>query len=251
MTAMQTHGTEAGLTSIAVVIVAAGRGSRMGGPVPKQYLTLGGIPILRRTLSLFLDDARIGCVRTVIHPDDDTLYREAVAGIDSAKLRTPVGGGDTRAASVHRGLQSLADEVPDLVLVHDAARPFTPRHVIDGVIDALDEGPGACAALRVVDALWRAQDDAAEAPVPRDGLWRAQTPQGFRFDALLAAHEQHDGTGADDVAVAREAGMAVRFVEGCESNFKITTQADLARAEQELVRHERMGGRAESARAKF
>ena len=141
MTAMQTHGTEAGLTSIAVVIVAAGRGSRMGGPVPKQYLTLGGIPILRRTLSLFLDDARIGCVRTVIHPDDDTLYREAVAGIDSAKLRTPVGGGDTRAASVHRGLQSLADGAPDLVLVHDAARPFTPRHVIDGVIDALDEGP--------------------------------------------------------------------------------------------------------------
>lgn len=243
MTALQTDGTEAGRTSIAVVVVAAGRGSRMGGSVPKQYLELGGIPILRRTLALFLDDARIGCVRTVIHPDDVALYREAVAGIDSAKLHAPVHGGDTRAASVRRGLHALVDAAPDLVLVHDAARPFTPRHVIDDVIDALDDGPGACAALRVVDALWRAQDDAADAPVPRDGLWRAQTPQGFRFDALLAAHDQHDGTGADDVAVAREAGMAVRFVEGCESNFKITTQADLARAEQELVRHDAMDGR--------
>ena len=113
------------------------------------------------------------------------------------------------------------------MLIHDAARPFVPAAVVAAVLDALDAAPGAFAALPVVDALWRAEDGRAEAPVPREGLWRAQTPQGFHFDRILAAHRACRGDAADDVAVARAAGIEVRIVPGSEANYKITTTADL------------------------
>ena len=216
--------------AIAVIIVAAGRGRRLGGAIPKQYVPLDGPPALRRSVEVFLAVPGVVHVQSVIHADDCVLCGEALAGLDDARVMPPVTGGETRAASVLSGLEALAPHAPDRVLIHDAARPFVPRTVVEAVISALDAADGAVAGLPVVDALWREQGGMADAPVPRNGLWRAQTPQGFRFDAILAAHRAHDGTGADDVAVAREAGIAVKLVEGSEQSFKITTQADLDRA---------------------
>ncbi len=214
----------------AALIVAAGRGSRLGAEIPKQYIPLDGRSALRRSVELFLGVPGVTRVLVVIHADDRALYEDAMLGLVDPKLVPPVLGGETRAASVLAGLDALASDAPDNVLIHDAARPFMPANVISEVIDALTQAEGACAALPVVDALWSARDAVAETSVPRHNLWRAQTPQGFRFGSILKAHRGHDGSGADDVAVAREAGMEVRFVPGAEAGYKITTADDLARA---------------------
>lgn len=215
---------------IAAVIVAAGRGHRLGGDTPKQYAPLGGSCALRQCVDLFLTIGRLGALQVVIHPDDLPLYAEALRGALDPRLLPPVGGGETRADSVLKGLEALVAGAPERVLIHDAARPFVPPQVVDAVVDALDEAPGAFAALPVVDALWAASDNCAKAPVPRDGLWRAQTPQGFHFERILAAHRRREDDAADDVAVARAAGLEVRIVLGSEANYKITTGADLERA---------------------
>lgn len=219
---------------VAVILVAAGRGRRLGGEIPKQYIPLHGACALRRSVDLFLSLEEVGRVLPVIHPDDATLCSEALAGVSDIRLMPPVNGGDTRADSVRKGLEALETHRPFKVLIHDAARPFVPRRVVLDVIAALDASEGAFAAMPVVDALWSSEGDMAVAPVPRDRLWRAQTPQGFDFAQILEAHRNHDGSGADDVAVAREAGMRVRIVPGTEGNYKITTQDDLERALREL-----------------
>lgn len=220
----------------AALIVAAGRGSRMLQETPKQYLTLSGHAVLWHTVQAFLASDRIDTVRVVIHPDDQALYDSAVAGIEDARLGAPVPGGASRAASVRLGLEALQADAPEHVLIHDAARPFCPAHLIAAVLEPLAEVEGAFAALPVVDALWKAKGSEALSPVPRDGLWRAQTPQAFRFDAILAAHVTGDAAAADDVEIARAAGLRVRVVEGAEENFKITLPRDLARAEELLGR---------------
>lgn len=214
----------------AALIVAAGRGTRLGADLPKQYIPLNGPCALRRSIELFLGAPGIEHVRTVIHPEDAELYDAAVETLRDDRLGPPVHGGATRAASVRAGLDAMAQTPPEFVLIHDAARPFMPVPVIEAVLAALAEHEGACAALPVVDALWDAEDGLAHHPVSRDRLWRAQTPQGFRFAPILAAHRAHDGAGTDDVAVALEAGMSVRFVPGSEAGYKITTGDDLARA---------------------
>jgi len=219
-----------------VLIVAAGRGHRLGGEIPKQFIPVGGICSLRRVVDAFLALEAIDLLRVVIHPDDEVLCQEALAGINDQRLLAPVHGGDTRAHSVRLGLESFCNANPDNILIHDAARPFISATVIEAVLAALGEAEGAFAALPVVDALWSAEGTNAIAPVSRDGLWRAQTPQGFHFAPILAAHRGHDGEVHDDVAVARAAGMEVRIVKGAEANFKITTTADLERAEAELMR---------------
>ncbi len=215
---------------VAAVIVAAGRGSRFGNETPKQYLPLHGQCALRRSIMAFLAVPEIAMVCAVINPDDMALYREAVAGLDEPRLLPPTQGGSTRAHSVRLGLESMCDTRPDLVLIHDAARPFVSQRVICNVIAALDDCDGACAALPVVDALWKTVEGLAATPVARDGLWRAQTPQGFRFARILEAHRTSDGSAADDVEVARQHGLSVRMVPGSERNYKITTPADLERA---------------------
>lgn len=219
----------------ACVIVAAGRGHRLGGDIPKQYARLGGSCPLRLCVELFLGLPRIAAVQVVIHPDDAGLCAEALDGLRDARLLPPAPGGASRSASVLEGLAALVPLAPDRVLIHDAARPFVPAAVVAAVIDALDAAPGAFAAVPVVDALWTAADGRALAAVPRDGLWRAQTPQGFHFDRILQAHRAHRGEAADDVAVARAAGLEVRIVPGSEANYKITTAADLARARAETA----------------
>lgn len=213
-----------------VVIVAAGRGRRLGTEQPKQYLPLAGPCALRRSIERFLAVPAIDMVRVVIYPDDQDLYDEAVKSLSDARLLPPAFGGPTRAATTLNGLLSLEDEAPERVLIHDAARPFVSSEVITRVMQALDSFDGAFAGLPIVDAVWRTSNNAAEASVPRDGLWRAQTPQGFDFKKILAAHQTGNTDAADDVALAHAAGMKVVAVRGSDDNYKITVAADLERA---------------------
>lgn len=221
--------------TIAALIVAAGRGTRAGGDVPKQYRSVVGDMVLTRTIRAVLA-SRVDVVKVVIHPDDQRLYDQAVCTIDDARLHPPVIGASQRALSVLNGLEGLASAAPDRVLIHDAARPFVASQTIDDLIGALETHEGAMAAIPVVDALRRGENGFCGAPVPRDGLWRAQTPQGFRFADILAAHRANqDASAADDAEIARGAGMRVKLVEASTENFKITTSADFARAERQIM----------------
>lgn len=212
---------------IAALIVAAGRGVRAGGGLPKQYRRLGdGRSVLARAVSPFLENPAVAEVRVVIHPDDRAFYDLASAGL---ALAEPVAGGATRQVSVRNGLEALAAGAspPDIVLIHDAARCFATAGVIDRVITAVSEEAGAICALPVADTLKRGSEGRVVETVPRDGLWRAQTPQGFPFRAILEAHRAASGTEmTDDAAVAEAAGLPVRIVEGAESNRKLTHAAD-------------------------
>lgn len=204
------------------ILVAAGRGTRAGGDLPKQWQDLRGAPVITHTIRAFagyVDDFVL-----VLHPHD--LRRAAELG------HPAIAGGDSRDASVRAGLAALADDPPDYVLIHDAARPLVSAEVIARVIAALDTHSGAAPALPVTDALWTGADDLVTGTQDRNGLFRAQTPQGFHFDAILAAHHAYADTAADDVEVARAAGMDVAIVMGDEDNLKITHAADFARAEQ-------------------
>ena len=227
----------------AAIIVGAGRGRRMAGPVPKQYRPLGGVAVLRHTVEAFRRHPGIGAVCCVIHPDDAALYAAAVAGL---ALPPPVFGGETRQDSVHRGLLALAAEAPDAVLVHDAVRPFVDADTIDAVLAALDIHAAAITGLPVPDTLKRCADGLVTGTVDRSGVWRAQTPQGFRFAPLLDAHERVRGDPdagelTDDAMVIERAGARVAMVEGGEDNFKITTERDLVRAEAVLRRRRQEG----------
>ena len=211
------------------LVVAAGRGSRIGGEIPKQYLTIGGSTVLARSLAAFIHPPGVDAVACVIHPDDRDLYDRATSGLT---LLPPVHGGASRQDSVRLGLQSLKAEAPDVVLIHDAARPFVDSALISRTLAALSSHPGALPAVPVVDTLKRGIHGLVGETVDRAGLWRAQTPQGFRFSEILAAHEVAAGLElTDDVAVAERAGLSVALVEGAEDNFKITTAADVRRAE--------------------
>ena len=175
--------------------------------------------MLAHTLAAFAGFRRV----LVIHPDDRAL----AAGLEVELVI----GADSRDASVRNGLLALAGSGVSRVLIHDAARPLVPRAVIDRVLAALEMTPGAAPALPVTDALWQGVAGQVTGAADRSGLWRAQTPQGFQFDAILAAHLSHSGQAADDVEVARAAGLAVTIVEGDEDNLKLTWPGDFARAE--------------------
>ncbi|WP_112323783.1 bifunctional 2-C-methyl-D-erythritol 4-phosphate cytidylyltransferase/2-C-methyl-D-erythritol 2,4-cyclodiphosphate synthase [Oceanibium sediminis] len=218
----------------ACLIVAAGRGVRAGGDLPKQYQMLAGQPILRRTLEAVLRDPACDRVQAVIHPGDASLYRVACDGLADPRLLSPVHGGATRTDSVGAGLAALAAQPPERVLVHDAARPFVTQDVLTRVAAAVAPGVAAFPALPIVDALWRAEGAMAVAPVRRDELWRAQTPQGFWFDDIRAAHAAAAGPADDDIALVRQRGLDVRIVLGDGNNFKITLPADFVRAERLL-----------------
>jgi 2-C-methyl-D-erythritol 4-phosphate cytidylyltransferase / 2-C-methyl-D-erythritol 2,4-cyclodiphosphate synthase len=217
------------------LVVAAGRGQRLGGEIPKQYLPLAGATVLRRSVQAYLDRPGIAGVRVVFHPDDQDRYEAAVAGLD---LLSPVAGGATRQQSVLNGLESLGALKPDHVLIHDAARPLVSADIIDRTLTALQSAPGAVVAIPVADTIKRDDGRGTVATtVERAGLWRAQTPQAFHFQPILAAHRAaaaNGGAVTDDAAVAEAAGLAVAIVQGSEDNFKITTSEDLRRAERLL-----------------
>jgi 2-C-methyl-D-erythritol 4-phosphate cytidylyltransferase/2-C-methyl-D-erythritol 2,4-cyclodiphosphate synthase len=225
----------------AALIVAAGRGTRAGDGPPKQYRPLGGLPILTRTIARFLASPRIDRIVVCIREEDRALFDAALAPLRPQKPVVAFAGGAERAETVRLGLEAMAADAPDRVLIHDGARPFVGDRVIAAVCDALDRAPGACASIPIVDALRRADGDACGPLIPRDGVWRAQTPQGFRFADILAAHRAcDDPTSPDDAEVARRAGLRVLLVESDADNFKITRPGDFARAERLLAAEDRM-----------
>jgi len=213
---------------IAILMVAAGRGLRAGGGIPKQWRLVAGRPLARWTLEAFAEQ---GPIYLVIHPDDREMATQVCAGLDV----TLVTGGADRAASVRAGLEAMAREAPDCVLIHDVARPCVPAGVIDAVVTALESHPGAAPALAVTDAIWSGAEGVVSGTRDRSGLFRAQTPQGFDFERIITAHRAHSGDAADDVEVARAAGLDVAIVQGDDRNLKITTPGDFARA-AELLR---------------
>ncbi|MGB0631332.1 MAG: bifunctional 2-C-methyl-D-erythritol 4-phosphate cytidylyltransferase/2-C-methyl-D-erythritol 2,4-cyclodiphosphate synthase [Alphaproteobacteria bacterium] len=220
------------MASCAALILAGGTGSRLGSDIPKQYLTLNGVSVLRRTVDVFLSHPEIDTVQVVIGAGDRSLYDNAIGDAD---IRAPVTGGATRQESGRNGLEALADDAPDYVLIHDAARPFIDEPTIDRVLDALKSSAAVLPGVPVADTLKRGAGDPPEVTdtVDRDGLWRAQTPQGFQYPKILEAH--HACTGkelTDDAAVAEHAGLSVALVHGHEDNFKITTPDDLERAQR-------------------
>ena len=221
------------MTECVALVVGAGQGIRFGGTTPKQYLALAGEPVIRRALVAFLGHPRVNQVRPVINPDHRDLFMAASAGLACLPF---VAGGATRQESVRRGLESLVEIRPRRVLIHDAARPLPGASLISRVLDALETVPAAIPALSVADTLKRADETRrVVATLPRAGLWRAQTPQGFRFDDILAAHRRlADSEATDDAQLAEMAGLAVAVVEGDENNAKLTTPEDWARAERQL-----------------
>jgi 2-C-methyl-D-erythritol 4-phosphate cytidylyltransferase / 2-C-methyl-D-erythritol 2,4-cyclodiphosphate synthase len=218
------------MSSCIALVVAAGRGTRFGGARPKQYMSLLGQPLLRHSVATFAAHPRIDQVRVVFYPGDRDLYDAAVAGLD---LLPPVAGGAARQDSVRLGLESLEALNPARVLIHDAARPFIDAETISRVIAALDTTPGAIPALPVSDTVKRGADGKITATVDRSNLYRAQTPQGFHYRAILAAHRAVIGEElSDDAAVAERAGLAVQLVVGSEDNLKVTRTEDFTHAER-------------------
>lgn len=211
----------------AALIVAAGRGTRAGGHLPKQWQVIAGRPVLAHTLNALAPHVDTVCV--VLHPDDTEQWQ--ASGLHADVIAT---GGMTRDASVLNGLQALADFGPEHVLIHDAARPCVSREVIERVKSSLMQSPAAAPAIAVTDALWIGADTAVTGTQDRTNLYRAQTPQGFHFAAILSAHQSRNMPAADDVEVARDAGLEVTIVCGDDNNIKITTPADFARAAELL-----------------
>ena len=203
----------------AAIIVAAGRGLGAGGELPKQWQMLGGMPVVAHSLAAYAGMARV----LVIHPDD--LVSAERLGVEL------VMGGATRSASVRNALEVLAGRGVTRVLIHDGARPLVSAVLIGRVLAALEGHAGAAPALPVSDALWTGADGLVTGTRDREGLYRAQTPQGFQFDAILAAHRAFRGEAADDVEVARAAGLDVAIVAGDEANLKLTYPGDFVKAE--------------------
>ncbi len=217
------------LAECVALIVASGRGQRFGAERPKQWQPLAGQAVLRHCLERFCGHPRVGAVRAVIHPDDRGFYEVAARGLD---LLAPAEGGPTRQDSVRLGLESLAGAPPDLVLIHDGVRPLIDPALIDRVLDGLAQHLAVLPALPVTDTLKRVAAGRVLGTVERAGLYRAQTPQGFAYEDILAAHRMAAGAAlTDDVAVAEAAGLPVALVGGDEANLKITEPADLKRAE--------------------
>ena len=222
------------MSSCAAIIVAAGRGSRFGSDRPKQYAELAGIPLLRHALQAFERHPAVDTVVPVIHPDDTDLFEDAAKGL---AITDPVSGGATRQESVLRGLEALAQNAPDMVLVHDGARPNPGEDVIDRVLAALRDGTsGAIPALPVQETLKRIDGTKnILETVDRTNVVRAQTPQGFLYAPLLSAHREYAGqTFTDDAALLEHAGHTVTTVAGQSANIKVTDQQDLERVAEAL-----------------
>jgi 2-C-methyl-D-erythritol 4-phosphate cytidylyltransferase/2-C-methyl-D-erythritol 2,4-cyclodiphosphate synthase len=218
----------------AVLIVAAGRGTRAGGGIPKQYQDIGGVPVLARAIEAFLSHPAVDMVAVAI-ARDDSRYAD-IAPQNEPRLLPPVHGGETRQETVRLGLHALAAHAPDRVLIHDAARPFVSAAVIDRVVAALETDAAVIPALPVPATL-KAVDAGGiiTATVPREGLYAAETPQGFRFAAILAAHEKAATEGhacTDDAQVAEWSGIRVKVVAGDAANVKLTSSEDIAMADR-------------------
>ncbi|WMT70865.1 bifunctional 2-C-methyl-D-erythritol 4-phosphate cytidylyltransferase/2-C-methyl-D-erythritol 2,4-cyclodiphosphate synthase [Bradyrhizobium sp. Ash2021] len=220
----------------AAILVAAGRGLRAGAGGPKQYRTIGGQTVIFRAMEAFCRHPDVFAVQPVVNPDDAAVFNEAVRGLRHAP---PTSGGATRQASVHAGLEALASEKPDIVLIHDAARPFVTAAVISRAIDAAGRTGAAIPAIAVTDTIkLTGETGDVEATPDRARLRIAQTPQAFRFEIILEAHRRaaRDGRSdfTDDAALAEWAGLTVATFEGDPANMKLTTPEDFVREEARL-----------------
>ncbi|MFL5034845.1 MAG: bifunctional 2-C-methyl-D-erythritol 4-phosphate cytidylyltransferase/2-C-methyl-D-erythritol 2,4-cyclodiphosphate synthase [Microvirga sp.] len=227
--------------SVAAVVVAAGRGSRVGGEIPKQYRALAGKPVIVHAIEKLLTAPLVHYVLPVIHPDDRPRFEDAVPGLQTTpgKLLPPVSGGGTRQESVHRGLEALVDRAPDLVLIHDAARPFASAELFERAIAAGRAHGAAVPGVAPTDTIKVVNDREEVVDTPDRARLRAvQTPQSFRFAALLDAHRRAAKDGhvgcPDDGALAEWAGLSVTVFEGEPANVKLTLEADFAAAERRL-----------------
>jgi 2-C-methyl-D-erythritol 4-phosphate cytidylyltransferase/2-C-methyl-D-erythritol 2,4-cyclodiphosphate synthase len=221
----------------AAILVAAGRGLRAGAGGPKQYRTIGGQTVIYRAMAAFCRHPDIFAVQPVVNPDDAALFNEATAGL---RHQPPTNGGATRQASVHAGLEALAGEKPDIVLIHDAARPFVTPEVISRAIGAAGRTGAAVPAIAVTDTIKLTSERGdVEATPDRARLRIAQTPQAFRFDVILDAHRRAAREGrsdfTDDAALAEWAGLTVATFEGDPANMKLTTPEDFVREEARLA----------------
>src|ERR1700710_2102083 len=220
----------------AAILVAAGRGLRAGGGGPKQYRTIGGQTVIFRAMEAFSRHRDVFAVQPVVNPDDIAIFNEAAP---SLRHQPPTNGGATRQASVHAGLEALAAEKPDIVLIHDAARPFVTPAVISRAIDAAERTGAAVPAIAVTDTIKQVGDTGDVAATPdRARLRIAQTPQAFRFDVILDAHRRAARDGRSDftadAALAEGAGLTVATFEGDLANMKLPTPEDFVREEARL-----------------
>jgi 2-C-methyl-D-erythritol 4-phosphate cytidylyltransferase/2-C-methyl-D-erythritol 2,4-cyclodiphosphate synthase len=224
------------MASVAAVVVAAGRGLRAGGDMPKQYRRLAGEPAIRASLRLFAQHPQVDMVQPVIHPDDGERFGTAAADLE---LLAPVFGGATRQASVRAGLEALAPMRPDLVLIHDAARPYASAALVARAIAAADATGAAVPVMPLADTVKSVDRSGRliEATLDRTILRTVQTPQAFAFDRVLAAHRRAAASGreefTDDAALAEWAGLKVAAFDGEAGNVKLTTAEDVARAERD------------------
>jgi 2-C-methyl-D-erythritol 4-phosphate cytidylyltransferase/2-C-methyl-D-erythritol 2,4-cyclodiphosphate synthase len=221
----------------AAILVAAGRGLRAGAGGPKQYRSIGGQPVIFRAMEAFCRHPQVFAVQPVLNPDDAVMFNEAVSGLSYA---APTPGGATRQASVHAGLEALVDSNPEIVLIHDAARPFVSADVISRAIEAASRTGAAVPSVAVTDTikLVNANGD-VEATPERARLRIAQTPQAFRFEVILDAHRRAAREGrsdfTDDAALAEWAGLTIATFEGDVANMKLTTPEDFVREEARLA----------------
>ena len=230
--------------SIGIVIVAAGRGERAGSPEdgPKQYRTIGGKPIIAHTIEGFMTWQQVSAITVVIHPDDERLLTAALAGLHGSDAISTTLGGATRQQSVLAGLKHLQGHGLTHVMIHDAVRPFFDHGLLDRVKSALSDGAVAVLpAMPVTDTLKRGDNDGhVVETVSRIGLYAAQMPQSFSFDAILAAHEAAAASGkndfTDDAAIAEWAGLPVALVIGSADNVKLTIKRDITMADEKLSR---------------
>lgn len=211
----------------AAIIVAAGRGLRAGGGIPKQWRPLAGRRVADWTIERFHE--HVDHIALVLSPDDQEAWAELA---ESGLILTA--GGEDRAGSVRKGLAALSGLDVTRVLIHDVARPCVSTQIIRNVLRALETSPAAAPGLAVTDALWTGDGQTVTGTQERSGLFAAQTPQGFHYSTIVAAHAAHAGGAADDVEVARAAGLDVTIVPGDADNIKITRPEDFARAERIL-----------------
>lgn len=217
------------MSKTVALITTSGRGTRLASDgIPKQYLPLAGVPLLRHSILAFLNHPKVDDIICVIHPDDVSLYEEAVVGLD---LLNPVFGGETRQISVRKGLEALREYNPSKVLIHDGVRPFVSKQIISGILDKLETHPAVIPAVAVEDTIKKYSDGKIEWTLERQDLWRAQTPQGFIYEDILNAHTAFKELSfTDDAALNEYAGIPVAIIPGSQNNFKITTKEDYERA---------------------
>ena len=230
--------------NIAYLVVAAGRGSRAGAGLPKQYRSLGSRPVLSHTLSALHASAPGALIQVVIHPDDQLLYEDCLISLEpQARLsvQSPVFGGATRQESVRLGLEALATQsAPEIVLIHDAARPFVDRAIVERAVIAAQSYGAAAPGVALTDTVKQVNDQLMVVATPERQFLRAvQTPQAFQFSVILEAHRKaadSHGDYTDDAMIAEFAGHSVHLFLGDIKNFKLTTSEDFDRAMETINR---------------